>query len=235
MLYAWVMLRIMQQARPYRARITDEAAQMLNPPNIDKDWFLSVLEERRQSVRGLARHMEIDASAVSRMLSGERRMKMEEAATIARFLGVNVKEVLRHVGVAVDLDGQPTRVLLVATIDERGAMNRLKTPRPLPQAVIDRVHAAIGDTNTKVIAAQIRADKGLLALLDDAVVLFKHTEGVDPACVDALTVARTIDGEMGLGRMLKVRKTGEAVGMDITGKIYERDLVMATPVLAIIP
>lgn len=202
---------------------------------IDKDWFISKLEEGHKSVRGLARHMEIDPSAVSRMFSGERRMQIEEATSIAQFLGVQVKEVLKHAGASIDLDGMPTRVLLVATIDENGTMKRLRTPRPLPQEIIDRAHSAIGNTNTKVIAAQIRADKGLLSLLDDAVVLFKHTDGVDPACVDALTVARTVDGEMGIGRMLKVRKTGEAVGMDITGKIYERDLLMATPVLAIIP
>ena len=83
---------------------------------VDKKWFLDKLEERRQSVRGLARHLDIDASAVSRMFSGQRKMQIEEAHTIARFLNAPVQEVMRHAGVAKDLDGLPTRVLLAATI-----------------------------------------------------------------------------------------------------------------------
>lgn len=43
------------------------------PQTIDKKWFLKLLDERQISVRGLARHMDLDASAVSRMLSGQRK------------------------------------------------------------------------------------------------------------------------------------------------------------------
>lgn len=71
---------------------------------VDKKWFMGRLQERGQSVRGLARHMDLDPSAVSRMLSGKRRMQMEEAAAIARFLRAPVSEVLSHAGLAVDLD-----------------------------------------------------------------------------------------------------------------------------------
>lgn len=160
---------------------------------------------------------------------------MEEAATIAQFLGVNVKEVLRHAGVAIDLDGQPTRILLIATIDGYGRMTRLKTPRSLPQATIDRAHAAIGLGNERVIAAQVRADDGPLALFDDAVILFRQTEGIDAGSVGSLCVGRSIDGNMGIGRILKARKTGEMVTLAFDGKIYESEALMSTPVIAILP
>ena len=41
-------------------------------------------------------------SAVSRMLKGERQMKLLEAVQIAAFLGVSQEEVLRHAGAAAD-------------------------------------------------------------------------------------------------------------------------------------
>lgn len=203
--------------------------------NIDKDWFFKKLEENQRSIRGLARHMEIDPSAVSRMLSGERRMKMEEANSIALFLGVPVKEVLKHAGVAIDLDGQPTRVLLVGTLDEKGHLTHLKEPKPLPQSVIDRAHAAIsGVGNGKIIAAQVRATEGPLALFDDAVILFKHSDIFDPATVGTLSIVRDRKA-IGLCRILKARKTGEATVVGARGLTGETDILSSTSVIAIIP
>lgn len=71
---------------------------------IDKDWFFNKLLQRERSLRGLARHMRIDPSAVSRMFSGERRMQMDEITKIASFLGVSASEVLLHAGVSLRPD-----------------------------------------------------------------------------------------------------------------------------------
>ena len=202
---------------------------------IDRDWFFRKLEEKHRSVRGLARHLDVDASAVSRMLSGKRKMKMEEANQIALFLGAPVSEVLKHAGVAIDLDGQPTRILLAATIDEGGHIHRLMEPKPLPQSVIERAQAAIGQRNGKVIAAQIRATTGALSVMDDAVVLFAPTEIVDADAIGALSICRTQEGEQFFGRVERARKTGEAYVVCPTGKETECILVTAAPVLAIIP
>lgn len=202
---------------------------------IDRDWFLQQLEEKHKSVRGLARHLDLDASAVSRMFAGQRRMKMEEANRIAVFLGAPIREVLAHAGVAIDLDGQPTRILLAATIDEDGHLHRLNDPRPLPQAVIERAQAAIGKRNSKVIAAQIRASKGPLSVMDDAVVLFAATDIVEPSAIGALAIYRTKKGEQYFGRVERARKTGEAFCICPNGKADETILVTASPVLAIIP
>lgn len=105
---------------------------------IDREWFFNKLDGGGKSVRGLARHLDLDPSAVSRMFSGARRMKMEEADKIALFLGAPVSEVLKHAGVSFDLDGLPTRIVLAATIDETGTLQPLADPKPLPQEIIDR-------------------------------------------------------------------------------------------------
>lgn len=203
---------------------------------IDKRWFFDKLEANRKSVRGLARHLELDASAVSRMLSGQRKMQLEEAHSIARFLNAPVSEVMRHAGVAKDLDGLPTRVLLAATVNEKGEVNRLKEPKPLPQSVIDRASSAIaGKGNGRVIAAQIRASKGPLAMWDDAVVLFDPTDKVDSDAIGALAICRKMDGSQVLVKVERARKTGEATVRTAGDAQLDVTLDTASPVIAVIP
>jgi plasmid maintenance system antidote protein VapI len=204
-------------------------------PTLDRDWFFKKLDDGGKSVRGLARHMDLDPSAVSRMLSGQRKMKMEEANEIARFLGAPVSEVLVHAGVSVDLDGLPTRVLFAATINEDGTVESMPSPKPMPQSVIDRLQAAITiHGNGKVLAAQIRALKGPLAILDDAVVLFRHTDAVEPTAIGALSICRSRDGKQFIAKIERARKTGEARVLTVTSE-RELSLITATPVLALIP
>lgn len=160
---------------------------------------------------------------------------MEEANQIALFLGVPVKEVLQHAGVAIDLDGRPTRILLTSTIDEKGRLKHLPDPRPLPQSVIERAQAAIGRTNEKVLAAQVRATTGPLAMMDDAVVLFIATDIVEPAAIGALSICRSKDGEQIMAKVERARKTGEASVRKSSGDQTEMILTTATPVLAVIP
>lgn len=205
---------------------------------IDGAWFTKKLEENNKSMRGLARHLDVDVSAVSRMFSGSRKMKMNEASAIAHFLGAPVSEVLRHAGVAVDLDGQPTQVMLAAAINEKGQLERLSEPRPLPQTIIDRAQAAVtlsNPDNGRILAAQVRALQGPLAFLDDAVVLFGHSEGVERAAIGVLSICRSQKGEQVIAKIDRARKTGEARVICVDGKPREFALETATPVIAIIP
>lgn len=203
---------------------------------IDGEWFHAKLAEKRRSMRAMARHMGIDASAVSRTFAGERRMKMEEANQIALFLGVPVSEVLGHAGAAIDLDGLPTRILLTSVIDHDGALKKLSDPKPLPQSIIERAHAAITKgINGRVIAAQVRAADGPLSSFDDAIVLFVPTETVERSAIGTMSIFRTKDGSQFFGRIQSTRKTGEATILRPDGKTEECMLSTATPVLAIIP
>ena len=161
---------------------------------------------------------------------------MEEATLIARFLGAPVSEVLKHAGVAMDLDGLPTRILLASTIDEKGLVERIIHPTPLPQSVINRAKAAITiHGNAAVIAAQIRAANGPLAPWDDAVVLFSYTENVEPAAIGALSVCRLLDGSHIIAKIERARKTGEARIVTFSNGSREVSLQTATPVIAVIP
>jgi len=207
----------------------------MQKPRVNKEWFEQKLAERKQSMRGLATHMGLDVSAVSRTFSGARKMQLSEAQAIAQFLQAPVSEVLRQAGMAVDLDGQPTRILLAATVDAGGKIERLKEAKPLPQSVIDRAQAAIRPEHGSILAAQIMALNGPLMVLDDAVVLFRATDGVEPAAIGALSICRTFDGEQILAKIERARKTGEARVILTSGKVREFRLHTATPILAILP
>lgn len=66
---------------------------------INTNWFRAKLAYRQLSIRGLAKQMGLDPSAVSLMLRGRREMKMHEAARIADILCVPIGEILRNAGI----------------------------------------------------------------------------------------------------------------------------------------
>lgn len=203
---------------------------------INKDWFIRALEANHKSVRGLAKHLNIDPSAASRMLSGTRKMKAEEAASIASFIGTPVNEVLKQAGVEAGPAPALSKIMLSATINDSGEVERLAEERQLPQSVIERAQAAINGFETgNVMAAQIRASKGPLSVFDDALVLFKATKIVENSAIGSVSVCRTTAGTQIMAKIERARKTGEARVIDISGKEIEVDLRTAAPVLAIIP
>jgi len=80
-------------------------------------WFQQALERAGASQADLARHLRLAPSAVSRMVKGERQMKLLEAVQIAAFLGVSQDEVLRHAGASAE------------TVPRAGPARRGRPPR----------------------------------------------------------------------------------------------------------
>src|SRR5438874_9283293 len=74
---------------------------------MDTAWFLSQLDRAGLSQADLARHLRLAPSAVSRMLKGERQMKLLEAVQISSFLGVSQDDVLRHAGATGEAVSRP--------------------------------------------------------------------------------------------------------------------------------
>ena len=75
--------------------------------DVDKQWFMERWADAGLSLRDVARKMDIDPSALSRTLSGERQMKPQEIVNIATILNVTSEEVLAHLG-AADTNGETT-------------------------------------------------------------------------------------------------------------------------------
>jgi transcriptional regulator with XRE-family HTH domain len=94
---------------------------------MDAIWFQQALERAGVSQADLARHLRLAPSAVSRMLKGERQMKLLEAVQVSAFLGVAQDEVLRHAGAGLDAPPEAA---------PPGPPRRGRPPRPGPAPVI---------------------------------------------------------------------------------------------------
>lgn len=65
---------------------------------MDTIWFHEALDRAGKSQADLARYLGLPPSAISRMLSGARQMKLLEVAQVAAFLGVSQDELVRRAG-----------------------------------------------------------------------------------------------------------------------------------------
>lgn len=68
--------------------------------------------------------MQLDASAITHILNGKRKLQLPEAEQIARFLGLPVDDVLTHAG--VNLRRTSRTVRLVGTVDDIGIIKTAK-------------------------------------------------------------------------------------------------------------
>lgn len=73
-----------------------------------KEWIRERLQRLGRSQLDLARHLGLDASAVSRLVKGERHLKGQEARGIAEFFDCTVDEVL-HAFAGAAADGHVLR------------------------------------------------------------------------------------------------------------------------------
>jgi hypothetical protein len=99
---------------------------------MDSTWFEQALNRIGASQADLARYLRLAPSAISRMLKGERQMKLSEAVQVAAFLQVSQEEVLRHAGDAPSLQSDDTRPRRRGRPPRR---SELAPPRPFPPTV----------------------------------------------------------------------------------------------------
>ena len=69
----------------------------------DKAWFRKKLAEKRQNQATIAAHLEIDQSAVSRIISGDRKITEKECRELSNLLEVSMEETYSRIG------GSPAR------------------------------------------------------------------------------------------------------------------------------
>lgn len=63
---------------------------------LNRDWFFGCLASSGLSLRGLAKAMGLDPSALSRIVSGERSLKAGEQDAMAALLGVSIDDIAVH-------------------------------------------------------------------------------------------------------------------------------------------
>jgi len=65
--------------------------------NVNKQWFIDRWTEKGLTLRKVANLIDMDPSALSRVLSGDRKMKIPEVGKMAAVLEVSDTDVLAHI------------------------------------------------------------------------------------------------------------------------------------------
>lgn len=87
----------------------------------NQKWFSDQLRDKKLTQAKLAELLQMSPSGLSLLLSGKRRMRVEQAAEIARFVGAPIADVMRHAGANVSDDGtslEPLSIPVVGWLDE---------------------------------------------------------------------------------------------------------------------
>lgn len=129
---------------------------------IDGQWFRRKLTQHQRSQRELARRLEVDASAITHLFNGFRRMQIAEAEKIAAFLGEPLEDVLRAAGLPLRNVERTRQCRIVGTINGEGVLRKKDLGMiDLPQ-----------DMPPNTVAARIRAEDGPLVRYDGGILFF---------------------------------------------------------------
>jgi transcriptional regulator with XRE-family HTH domain len=108
---------------------------------VNTRWFQDQLADRRLSQRKLAKMMNLDPSAVSLMLRGLRVISADEAADMARILGLPLPDVLSQIGVDLPRETGVDMVQIVGWVDDNNRIHPQTqagpTAAPKPPGAVD--------------------------------------------------------------------------------------------------
>lgn len=194
---------------------------------VDTKWFRDRIADQRMSQRGLARHLGLDAAAVSLMLRGKREMKIAEAAAIASLLGVPADEVMQHAGVSIASNG--TSVPISLYMDASAELHSQGQGQTVP-------HPG-GDLPTAIIAIQCRTAGTDLDHMDGWLMFTSNQMdgSIQPEAVGRLSMVRLRNGVICVAKVARGLKRGRWTLTSPVGTIPDADVEWAKPILHIVP
>lgn len=205
------------------------------PAAINANWFRDALKDIGKTQADLARHLGIEASQVSKLLAGGRRVQLDEVEKIAIFLGKSNAEVLHNLGVDLKgggAGGPPTRqdIPVVGHISADGTVE-MDIEKPT------RVVSAPGSVppGTVAIAGNGSSQHMASTLLVGGLFFVQMTDRLEPSAVGHLSLVRLHKGPW----MLRTIKPAPEVGMyDLVGPagtLQSQSIVAGSPILMIRP
>lgn len=219
--------------------------KIIRAENVDTAWFKKKLVERKLSQRAVGRALGIDFSSVSKLFTGERHHRGEEAKELALLLGEPLDAVLNALGVATaGVMARPREraartIEVVGWIDENLRVHLGKgvlgpTDVPLPDAGMEAA--------SSVQALRYQTAGTARDALDGAVVYFAavtgRKAGIPAELVGKLCLVWKGGGMGGKPEsLLAVLKRGYRAGRfnlyGLNGQIVDEDVAVerATPVV----
>lgn len=198
---------------------------------IDAAWFRDRMAAAGKTQAGLAKHLGVDPSAISAMLSGSRAVKVEEIVKIARFMGTSPESVIRALGISIKVPEEiaPRRIPVRGTVSMEGVLTLSEIDDPhryveLPSVNLDGC-----------IAARVVDGEGPMQILSGATLVFREPTTLDAAAIGRLSVVRTAHGPLTIQKLRPAINVGS---YDLVGPAgVERDahIALASPIIRIIP
>lgn len=220
---------------PAPARKKKKQAPPVQKWDVDKDWFVRQFQRTKKSQNALARHLDLPSSAMVRLFSGTRQMKMDEVEKIARFLNVSVDDVLIHAGINLGSKAM-SDISLQNVINDDGSVRASPQPLFIDSATMDRLKANIPmDRRENYQVAMVRSPKGALWQLHGNLVLFEDLDGLRPAPKSVFSISRLRDGMTVMAMVENWEKTGEATIRLPSGETKKVLLTASSPVLLMVP
>jgi transcriptional regulator with XRE-family HTH domain len=165
---------------------------------VDTKWFRDRLADRGLSANRLAAEMGLHKTAMSRLLNGARGWDPQEAAEIARLLGVPLTDVLRKAGIDIPAHEGKKTVPIVGSVGPSGLvkMGGVAAPR-----VAERPPGSHEDT----IALRVAAPG---SWADAWVCYVVPSTRIEPDAVGRLSLVTVLGGD----KMLRVLHRGKERG-----------------------
>lgn len=184
---------------------------------VDTEWFRRRLETIKMSQRKLAKHMGLDPGAVSLMLRGMRKIKLEEATLLAQILTSPTSEVIRAAGVD-ELEGvRPVPVVGTIGVDSVVSMDLDSTEH--------QIHGPADLPPGSVAVQFMPGYPG--GFLPDAIAFFPKPDGVSQDAVSRLAIVKLVDGPV----LCTFLRRGVKTGTYSTEGNIQVAIEWATPVL----
>jgi transcriptional regulator with XRE-family HTH domain len=193
---------------------------------VKKQYFLDLMTSRKFSMRGLAKKLGMGHSQLSLMLSGDRKMQLEEAAKLSQIFGVPLHEIALAAGVNTrPVSGKRVHVIGFAGADGNVTLN--------PKDVVERTDAPPNMPDT-CVAVQIRATEGQNAWANGWLAFLIPNDEVDLNSIERLSFCKIKDGPIVVAT---VRRGYHPSTFNLSGFVSRTNVVLdsATPVLLIRP
>ena len=158
-----------------------------NRGGVDFEWFSDTLEAKEISQRKLAGMIDLEYSALNRMLHGQRKMTLIEAQRIGAVLGLPVTEIIRRAG--IDVRDDVTKIALRSYMDSNGSV--IDMPAGTHEMALAPANCLTGS-----YAIQVRSP----ATIKDGWVLFVAPDHVGAQLnIDHLCLCATSSGDQIVG------------------------------------
>jgi transcriptional regulator with XRE-family HTH domain len=197
-------------------------------------WFNDRIRDKKLSQRAFAKLLNMDPSSLSLLLHGKRRMRVEQAAEIARLLGVPVADVMRHGGATIARTGEthgPASLPVVGWVDGE---NRAK----LDWSKTDHRVEVEGGFPPTAVALQYRTAQTRADLYDGwiAVTLPPREPDTEAMLDRHCLVGIAATGEAVIRTVRRGYTPGRYTLLDIFAEpVHDAELAWFSPILAIKP